>query len=150
MIGDIYKADTFSNTIRSFASKVDLDTNDTLSLLKTIKDNDKIGVNQMLTLEGQLKTIREIYESNPQEEIGVLYAKKQLEYIDSKGDLISFRKTILGFIQGSFNKFPINEDIKEILSELMNGYSYEETLYNLGFDNKLNQLHLDKDTLTYK
>lgn len=150
MIGDIYKSDVFSNTIHSFANKVDLGTNDTLTLLKTIKDGDENGVNSLLLLEGQLKTIKELYEQFPNEDLGTLYAKKQLEYIEAKGDLISFRKTILSFIQGALNKFPINEDVKEILDELMNGYTYEETLYNLGFSKNLEKLTLDADTLKYK
>lgn len=150
MIGDIYKSDTFSNIIRSFANRVDLGTNDTITLLNNIQISDKQGVDRLLVLEGQLKVISDLYEETQKEEITVLFAQKQLEYIEAKGELISFRKTILGFVSGALNKFPMNEDIKEILSELINGYTYEETLYNLGYNHRLEKLHLDTNTLLYK
>ena len=98
--------------------------------------------------------------NNQKEIIGFLekgYKSSLQSYFENRGDMMIIRKTINNFISNNIkNKESIN-DLNKVRNYLMNNYSYQDTLYNLGLNPavgedgflKLNKLKLNESGRLY-
>jgi len=90
--------------------------------------------------------------------INNMYKESLQKYFEDRGDLMIFRKTVNNFIASRLKNKESMDDLHETRNYLLNNYSYQDSLYNLGLNPqidsegmvKLTPLSIDENGKLYQ
>jgi len=84
--------------------------------------------------------------------------KQKREYMLARADLMILRKAVIDFIENYISKNNIKTVPFDIITKIINNYTYKDSMFNLGYDIEhtqvtdevtMRKLHLDEKTLRY-